>query len=114
MIGPGHMMSSEEIQVTWESFVAETKTGLVVADFWAPRCPPSRTQSSIVDRIAAQLGGKVKIVRCNVDAERDLALAWEIKHVPTLLILKDGVEVRRLTGLRPESEILVRLEEHLD
>ncbi len=77
----------------------------VLLDFWASWCGPCRMVSPVVDEIASErddlLVGKV-----NVDEEPELAAAFNISSIPTLVVIKDGKIVSRATGARPKSSIL--------
>ena len=77
----------------------------VLLDFWASWCGPCRMVSPVVDEIASErddlLVGKV-----NVDEEPELASAFNISSIPTLVVLKDGKVANRATGARPKSSIL--------
>ncbi len=77
----------------------------VLLDFWASWCGPCRMVSPVVDEIASErpdlLVGKV-----NVDEEPELAAAFNISSIPTLVVIKDGKTVNRATGARPKNSIL--------
>ena len=77
-------------------------------DFWAPWCGPCRMVSPIVDEIAGEVTD-AKIGKVNVDEEPELAGAFNVMSIPTLVILKDGKVVNSSVGVRPKSEIIAML-----
>ena len=79
----------------------------VLVDFWAPWCPPCRTQGPIVDRVAGEIGGKAKVAKLNVDDARETAQAFKVSGIPTLVLMKDGKEVKRFTGVT-QADVLVK------
>ena len=83
----------------------------VLIDFWAPWCGPCRMLSPVVDEIAGELAGKVKIGKVNVDEEQELASQFRVMSIPTLAVLKDGKLTATAVGVRPKKEILKLLEE---
>lgn len=89
------------------NFKDQTAQGVVLVDFWAPWCPPCRTQGPIVDRVAGQIGDKAKVAKLNVDNARETSQAFEIRSIPTLVLLKDGKEVKRFTGVT-QADVLVQ------
>jgi thioredoxin 1 len=69
----------------WDSTVSD---GLVVADFWAPWCGPCRQLAPVIDKVADQFAGKVKVGKVNVDEEPDLAVKYDVQTIPRILIFK--------------------------
>ena len=83
----------------------------VLVDFWASWCGPCRMVSPIVDEIAEELGGKVKVGKVNVDEQRELAGEYGIMSIPTLMVVKNGEIVNTAVGVRPKNAILSMLGE---
>ena len=98
--------------VTDASFVQDVERSPVpvLLDAWAPWCGPCHMLAPIVDQLAAELAGRVRVVKLNVDDNPRTAARFDLPSIPTLLVLKDGREVDRLVGVRPKQEILGRLE----
>ena len=77
----------------------------VLLDFWASWCGPCRMVSPLVDEIAEETAS-VKVGKVNVDDEPELASAFGVMSIPTLVVMKDGKVVRKTSGARPKSAIL--------
>ena len=77
----------------------------ILLDFWASWCGPCRMLSPIVDEVAEELAGSIKVGKINVDDESDLASKYQIMSIPTLVVIKDGKEVKRSVGVISKQEI---------
>jgi len=87
--------------------------GVVMVDFFSNGCPPCRALAPVVSKLAEQYDGKAGIYKVDVEKNMDLAQQWGIQKIPAVVILKDGREVERKIGLRPESEYTETLDKLL-
>ncbi len=98
-------MAGKVKELTDSTFDLTTGTGITLVDFWAPWCPPCRAQGPIVEKIAESFDGKAVIAKMNVDEEGEAATKFGVSSIPTLIIMKDGKEMKRFVGLRQENEL---------
>jgi thioredoxin 1 len=108
-------VSDKVTEVTQGSFEKEVlaQPGLVVIDFWAPWCGPCRAVSPILDQIADEYHGRVKVVKINTDDEPELATRYNIRSIPTVMILRGGKVLQTLIGSRPKAQFTAVLEKEL-
>ena len=92
----------------FEEEVLKSQTTTII-DFYADWCGPCKMMSPIIDEIAGELQEKAKVGKINVDENQDLAMEYGIMSIPTLIIFKQGKEVKRLLGVRSKSELLEEL-----
>ena len=83
----------------------------VLVDAWAPWCGPCHMIAPVIDQLATELADRVRVVKLNVDENPRTAARFDLRSIPTLLILKDGREIDRLVGVQPKQEIARRLEQ---
>jgi thioredoxin len=107
--------SIEPLLVTDATFAAEVERSAlpVLVDAWAPWCGPCRTIAPVVEDLAAEMEGRVRVAKLNVDENPVTASRFQIQSIPCLLLFRGGREVDRLVGVQPKAEIARRLERAL-
>jgi thioredoxin 1 len=84
----------------------------VLVDFWAEWCPPCRKLAPVVDALADEYAGRVKVVKLNVDESPEVASRYSIFSIPTLLLFRGGKVVEQHVGFRPREELKAMLDAH--
>lgn len=102
-----------EVVITTENFETEVlKSELpVLVDFWATWCGPCRMIAPIIEEVANDYQGKIKVGKVNVDEEGDLAVKYGISSIPTLLLFKGGEVVKKTLGYMPKEAVVKFIEE---
>jgi len=98
-------MSGKVKDLTDSTFDMTVGSGVTLVDFWAPWCPPCRAQGPIVEKLADSYDGKALIAKVNIDEEGEVASKYGVSSIPTLILMKDGKEMKRFVGLRQEEEL---------
>lgn len=106
---------SKALEVIDSTFEQEVKNSdrPVLVDFWAPWCGPCRKISPIIDEIADEFDGKVKVVKVNTDENLKITQEFSISGIPSILIFKNGQAVERLVGLMQKAQLISNLEKHI-
>jgi thioredoxin len=103
---------AKPVAVTEETFEHEViKSDLpVLVDFWAEWCGPCRLVAPIVEELAGEYAGRVKVTKVDVDDNQRLAMRYSIMSIPTLGVFKGGEMIERIVGYMPKQELKRRLD----
>jgi thioredoxin 1 len=109
------MAGSHPVAVTDSTFQAEVEQqpGLVLVDFWAEWCGPCRVIAPILEQIAAEYAGKLRITKLDVDANQQTPMRFNVRSIPTLLFFKGGKHVDTVVGAVPKAHLVGRITPHL-
>jgi len=105
-------LGTKPIAVTDASFTADVERSPlpVLVDAWAAWCGPCRMIAPVIDQLAGEMAGRLRVAKLNVDENPATAARFSLQSIPTLLVFRGGREVDRVVGVQPKSEIVRRLE----
>lgn len=108
-------MSDKTFEVTEANFQKEVleSTEPVLIDFWADWCTPCKMISPLVEQIADEYKGKVRVGKLDADANPDVLMRYNVMGIPTLMLFKGGEAVERITGYQPKDKITSKLVPHI-
>ena len=106
------MSSINVIEVTEATFAGEIEShqGVAVLDLWAPWCGPCRMITPILEQLAAEYAGKVKVAKLDIDGSPSIAQRFGIRSIPTLLFFRDGQVVDTVIGAHPKAALARRFQ----
>jgi len=85
----------------------------VLVDFWATWCQPCRMVAPVVEEIASENTGKLKVLKLDVDENQNTAMQYGVSSIPTLILFKGGQPVERVVGFNPKDRLMSKLTPHL-
>jgi thioredoxin 1 len=97
-----YVMAKEIRSSEWQAEVVESGVPVLV-DVFGTHCPPCRALAPTLDKLASEYDGRARVVKLDVEADRDLAGGLHVTSVPTVIAFREGEEMGRLVGLRPEA-----------
>ena len=108
----GSSVTATPLVVTDATFAAQVERSPlpVLLDAWAPWCGPCRMIAPVVDQLAAELAGRARVAKLNVDENPVTAQRLDVRSIPMLVVFKEGREVDRIVGVQPKAEIARRVE----
>ncbi|MGH7871363.1 MAG: thioredoxin TrxC [Candidatus Binatia bacterium] len=105
-------VDNKPLTVTDATFAVEVERSPVpvLLDMWAPWCGPCRMVAPVIEELAREMAGRVRVAKLNVDENPATAARFRVQSIPTLLVLKHGQEIERIVGVQPKAAIAQRLE----
>jgi thioredoxin 1 len=107
--------NGKTVTITDDNFQAEIENaeGLTMVDFWAAWCGPCRMIAPIVEQLATEYEGKLKVGKLDVDANQRTSTRFNVRSIPTILFFKDGKMVDQIVGALPKPHLERKIQEHL-
>jgi len=97
------------LTLTDRNFQNQTKNKIVLVDFWASWCAPCRMMAPVLNEVADELTGNSYVGKVNIEEYQSLAQKFQVRNIPTLILLKNGVEVNRFVGIKNKDYLLQQI-----
>jgi len=106
------MASEHVVEFTDQNFETEVlgSDQPVLVDFWAEWCAPCRMLAPVIDKLAKDYAGKVKVGKVDTDSNRDISIKYSINAIPTVILFKNGQVAQKFVGLRQEKDFKAALD----
>ena len=104
---------SNATELTEDNFKDAVASGVTLVDFWAEWCGPCKMIAPVLDELAATYEGKARVGKVDVDSTSGLAQEFSVSSIPTLIVMKDGVEVNRFIGVTGKGDLAQALDSAL-
>ena len=108
-------MSDKIVNLTTDSFKSAVTTSAtpVLVDFWAPWCGPCKAIAPILEELATEFDGKLKIAKVNIDDHDTIAAEYGVRAIPTMILFKGGAVAETLVGMMPKAALKAKIATHL-
>ena len=98
------------LTLTDTNFQQQTKNKLVLIDFWATWCAPCRMMAPVLNDVASELSGNSHVGKVNIEQYQSLAKKYNVRSIPTLILLKNGVEINRFVGIKSKDFLIQQIQ----
>ncbi|HEX7089709.1 MAG TPA: thioredoxin [Longimicrobiales bacterium] len=107
--------NGKPVAVTDANFATEIEEskGLAIVDFWAAWCGPCRIVAPVIDELAHEYAGRVKVAKLDVDSNQRTTVRFNVRSIPSILFFKDGRHVDTVVGAVPKPHLERKIQEHL-
>ncbi len=108
-------MSEKIANLTTESFKSAITSAAtpILVDFWAPWCGPCKAIAPVLEELATELDGKLKIAKVNIDEHDSIATEYGVRAIPTMILFKGGKVVETLVGMLPKAALKAKIATHV-
>lgn len=97
------------ITLTEQNFQQQTKGKIMLVDFWAAWCGPCRVQAPVLNQVSEELTGNARVAKVNIEQQQKLAQKFKVRSIPTLIVMKNGVEIKRFVGVKTKDFLLQQI-----